>query len=87
MGAHPAILHLHQMGYPTAIARLVIAINIGAIYFMIIRWTPPHILEESCKITPTITNGDAAATIVFVVMIFWIYTSLPHGSPNRVLRD
>src|SRR5262249_47475632 len=71
---------LHRSGRPAAIARFVIAVVIDAIDGQARRWIA-HIGVEVFEATPSLADGDAAASVIVVAWIVRIQTAVEHICP------
>lgn len=81
----PFVSRLHGVCSPSAIMAVVRAIYVNTIKRMRLGWGLSHIKKEVLKSLPTLTNFDAAPTIVFVRSIAGVQASLFHQRPSVVL--
>jgi len=73
-------------GSPSAIVRAVIAIVVLSLYGVTEGWTATHIGNEVVKGRPSITNIDAAHSVVNVRCVLGIATSSNHRKPRMIFR-
>jgi hypothetical protein len=78
-----AIVGLFLHGRPTAIARFVIPVVVDAVDREAMR-ALTHVSQEIIEDQPSFADSDAAPSIVFPNMAFWIEASGFHGRPRTV---
>jgi hypothetical protein len=74
---------------PTTIARKIARIVVNAVKRVSV-WAWSHvgykIVKANFVLRPSLTNGDAPASVVLPLAKLWVRTSINHGSPNMVKR-
>lgn len=71
---------------PATVARLVVAVVVDSVDAVLHRWSWPHVGKEGREIgAPSVTNGDAATSVVLVTMVGRAVTPFQHRCPGFVL--
>lgn len=82
LGAFAAVAYLLALCSPAAIFWLVVAVGVNAVDAQSQR-TLTHVGQEVReRMSPAVANGDAATTVMVVIVRIWVNAALDHGNPR-----
>src|SRR6185369_5762592 len=84
--SHATIANLNGSFCPSAIRRLIVAVVVNAVNRVFRGRTQPHVAQEILKQHPSLANGDASSTVVFVSNKFGVGATSTHAHPREMLR-
>lgn len=85
VGAH--VVGLFRWGRPSNVARLIVTVRVDTIHRVLRAWLRTHVGEEVLeRVSPAITNADAAPTVVLVSGRAWVVAAVDHPRPSSIFR-
>lgn len=60
---------------------------LDSLYGVLGRRPNSHITKKIIEDSPSSTNANTTCSIIFVVVLFWIFTTSMHGTPATILRS